>query len=661
MLYSFAAWEMHNGQTEGRSLEPAQRILKVSSNGMALDPNRLYEFGPFSLSPRERRLLHNGQRVELTPKAFETLLVLAQNSGHVLKKEELLQQIWPNSFVEESNLTQNIFILRKILGNDNDGNSYIETVPRHGYRFAGSVREIESKQSIERAGLDVSRSPAQRAFTRYRVITALVLGITLVVGVYFAQRRLRPRTPQPQGKIMLAVLPFNNLSEDPAQEYFADGFTEEMITQLGRLGQGQLGVIARTSAMQYRNTQKRADQIGRELGVEYLLEGSVRREGDRVRITAQLIQARDQTHVWAEEYDRDLQDVLMLQRDVARSIAREIEVKLTPQPQNRLASDPAVDRKAYDLYLKGRYSWNKRTEEGFTKAIDYFQQAIVQEPNYALGYAGLADAYALLGSLANAEMPRKEAMPLARAAALKALEIDETLSEAHTSLAFVRMHYDWDWPGAEKEFERAIQLNPDYATAHQWHAYNLMVLGRTEDSLTEIHQALKLDPLSLIINTDAIELTYYARRYDEAIRQGRKTIEMDPRFPLARAFTALCYLQIKQYAQAIVELQAAVLESGDRIDMRANLAAAYALAGRPDDARKVLKGLNDSPHRSDMAFHVARVYVALGEKDEALSLLETAYRERSGPLILLQVDPGNDSMRSDPRFQDLRYRIGLHQ
>ena len=661
MLYSFAAWEMHNGQTKGRSLEPAQRILKVSSNGMALDPNRLYEFGPFCLSPRERLLLHNGQRVELTPKAFETLLVLAQNSGHVLKKEELLQRIWPNSFVEESNLTQNIFILRKILGNDNDGNSYIETVPRHGYRFAGSVREIESKQSIERAGLDVSRSSAQRAFTRYRVITALVLGITLVVGVYFAQRRLRPRTPQPQGKIMLAVLPFNNLSEDPAQEYFADGFTEEMITQLGRLGQGQLGVIARTSAMQYRNTQKRADQIGRELGVEYLLEGSVRREGDRVRITAQLIQARDQTHVWAEEYDRDLQDVLMLQRDVARSIAREIEVKLTPQPQNRLASDPAVDRKAYDLYLKGRYSWNKRTEEGFTKAIDYFQQAIVQEPNYALGYAGLADAYALLGSMPNAEMPRKQAMPLARAAALKALEIDETLSEAHTSLAFVRMHYDWDWPGAEKEFERAIQLNPDYATAHQWHAYNLMVLERTEDSLSEIHQALELDPLSLIINTDAIELTYYARRYDEAIRQGRKTIEMDPRFPLAHAFTALCYLQIKQYAQAIVELQAAVLESGDRIDMRANLAAAYALAGRPDEARKVLKGLNDSPHRSDMAFHVARVYVALGEKDEALSLLETAYRERSGPLILLQVDPGNDSMRSDSRFQDLRYRIGLHQ
>jgi len=258
-------------------------------------------------------------------------------------------------------------------------------------------------------------------------------------------------------------------------------------------------------------------------------------------------------------------------------------------------------------------------------------------------------------------MPRKQAMPLARAAALKALEIDETLSEAHTSLAFVRMHYDWDWPGAEKEFERAIQLNPDYATAHQWHAYNLMVLERTEDSLSEIHQALELDPLSLIINTDAIELTYYARRYDEAIRQGRKTIEMDPRFPLAHAFTALCYLQIKQYAQAIVELQAAVLESGDRIDMRANLAAAYALAGRPDEARKVLKGLNDSPHRSDMAFHVARVYVALGEKDEALSLLETAYRERSGPLILLQVDPGNDSMRSDSRFQDLRYRIGLHQ
>jgi len=605
-------------------------------------------------------LLNNGQQVDLTPKAFETLLVLAQNSGHVLKKEELLQRLWPDSFVEESNLTQNIFTLRKILGDDDNGNSYIETVPRHGYRFAGRIREIDFKQSTEAKGVNASRIPTLRAFTRYRLITALVLGATFLVSVYFAQRRLRP--PQPQGKIMLAVLPFNNLSEDPAQEYFADGFTEEMITQLGRLGQGQLGVIARTSAMQYRNTQRRADQIGRELGVEYLLEGSVHREGDRVRITAQLIQVRDQTHVWAEEYDRDLQDVLILQRDVARSIAREIEVKLTPQLQSRLAITPAVDRKAYELYLKGRYFWNKRTEEGFAKAIDYFQQAIAQDPNYAQGYAGLADAYALLGSMADAEIPRKEAMPRARAAALKALEIDETLSEAHTSLAFVRMHYDWDWPGAEKEFERAIQLNPGYATAHQWHAYNLMVQGRTEESLTEIHQALELDPLSLIINTDAIELTYYARRYDEAIRLGRKTIEMDPRFPLAHAFTALCYLQKKEYAQAIMELQDAVLESGDRIDTRANLAAAYALAGRPDEARKALKGLkNDSPQRSDTAFHVARVYVAVGEKDEALSLLEKAYHERSGPLILLQVDPGNDSMRSDPRFQDLRRRIGLHR
>jgi tetratricopeptide (TPR) repeat protein len=258
--------------------------------------------------------------------------------------------------------------------------------------------------------------------------------------------------------------------------------------------------------------------------------------------------------------------------------------------------------------------------------------------------------------------PAKEAMPRARAAALKALEIDETLSEAHSSLAFVRMHYDWDWPGADKEFECAIQLNAGYATAHQWHAYNLMVQGRTEESLTEIHQALELDPLSLIINTDVIELTYYARRYDEAIRQGRKTIEMDPRFALAHAFTALCYLQKKEYAQAIVELKDAVVESGNRIDMRANLAAAYALAGRPDEARKALKGLkNDSPQRSDTAFHIARVYLALGEKDEALSLLEKAYHERSGPLILLQVDPGNDSMRPDPRFQDLRRRIGLHR
>lgn len=607
-----------------------------------------HTFGSFLLDPVERVLLRDGEPLALTPKSFETLLTLVENSGHIVPKDELLRRVWPGTFVEEATLAQNVFTLRKALGDSPEGHLYIETVPKRGYRFTARVQVIEQ----------TSAHSTRRVWLRILLVAAVV---SVVAGAaYVVGRRSGPRNSLPPGRVMLAVLPFQNLSGDPQQEYLSDGLTEEMITQLGRMNSERLGVIARTSTMRYRDTPKSVDQIGRELGVSFILEGSVRRTGDHVRVSAQLIQVKDQTHLWAENYDRDLRDVLALQSDVARAIAHEIAVNLTPQQQNRLAGARPVDREAYDLYLKGRYFWNKRSEDGFTKAIEYFQQAIAQDPNYAQAYAGLADAYALLGSMPNAEIPRKEAMPLARAAALKALQIDESLAEAHTSLAFVRMHYDWNWPGAEKEFQRAIELNPDYATAQQWHAYDLMVMGRTEESLAEIHRAQELDPLSLIINTDAVELMYYARRYDEAIRQGRKTIDMDPGFALVHEFMGLVYLQMKQYTEAIAELQEGFRVSGNRIDFLSDVAIGYALAGRTDEARQILQKLKKgSTKRFDMPVYLSRVYRDLGEKDQALFWLEKAYQERDGSLILLQVDPGNDSLRSDRRFQDLLRRVGL--
>jgi TolB-like protein/DNA-binding winged helix-turn-helix (wHTH) protein/Tfp pilus assembly protein PilF len=624
--------------------------------------SRIVSFGSFALNLRAGELHKSGVKVKLQEQPFQVLALLVTHPGEVVTREQLGKELWPaGTFTDfDQGLNSAINKIREALGDSAESPRFVETLARRGYRFIAPVKELHQPHSTLGLPGEASASASWWRKTHYR-IAALVLVALFLLAARFARQRFALRADPSGEKVMLAVLPFLNYSGDPGQEYFNDGLTEEMITQLGSADPGRLGVIARTSSMKYKNTQKDVQEIGRELGVDYVLEGSVRRVGDRVRISAQLIQVRDQTHLWAESYERDAHDTLALESDVAIAIAAQVERRLpAPHPLALRASARPVNPEAYDLYLKGRFDWNQRTEEGFTKAIDSFQQAIEKDPNYAQAYAGLADAYSLLGSMANVEIPRKEAMPKARTAALKALEIDETLAEAHTSLAFVLMHYDWDWPGAEKEFQRAIVLNPDYATAHQWHAFNLMVLGRTEDSFAEIHRALELDPLSLIINTDLAELLYCARRYDEAIRQGKKTSEMDPGFALAHAFTGLAYLEMKQFAQAIAEFQEGARVSGNRIDLWSCLAVAYALAGRSPEARTILQQMEKmSTQRFDMPVYLFRVYRALGEEDQAFFWLEKAFQDRDGSLILLAVDPANDSLRSDPRFQNITRRMGL--
>jgi tetratricopeptide (TPR) repeat protein len=410
--------------------------------------------------------------------------------------------------------------------------------------------------------------------------------------------------------------------------------------------------------MQYKSTKKRTDQIGSELGVAYLLEGSLRRAGDRILVSAHLIRVQDQTHLWAGSYERDLRDVLALQSEVAHAIAREIDVKLTSQAEARATHARPIDPRAHEFHLKGRYFWNKRSEEGYTRAILYFEQAIAHDPGYAQAYAGLADAYALLGSIPNAELPRSEAMPRARVAALKALELDEGLAEAHTSLAFVRMHFEWDWSGAKREFARALDLNPGYATAHHWYAFWLIAQGQAEDALREIRLAQELDPLSLIINTDVAEMWYYARRYDEAIEQARRTVEMDTGFALARRLLGVAYRAKRQFAPAIQELETAARVGGLRADVLASLGHAYAEAGRTQEARKVLAELEQaSGDRPDMAHWIATILAGLGEKDQAFAWLERSYQEHNGALILFRVAPELDPLHSDSRFQDLVRRV----
>ncbi|MBF8295776.1 MAG: hypothetical protein HW389_2321 [Bacteroidetes bacterium] len=458
----------------------------------------------------------------------------------------------------------------------------------------------------------------------------------------------------------IAVLPLDNLSRDPEQEYFADGMTEALITDLAKIS--ALRVISRTSVMLYKTRKKTIPEIAKELNVDAIVEGSVQRSGDRVRITAQLLHAPTDRHLWAESYERNLTDVLSLQSEVALAIVKEIRAKITPQEETRLTSAPAINKEVYELYLKGRFYWNKRTEEGMRKAIEYFDQAIEKDPNLALVNAGLADSYIFLG-LQEATLggtPPKESFPKAKAAALKAVEIDETLAEGHTSLAVVKRYYDRDFVGAEREFKRAIELNPNSAYTHLHYAISIVGMGRLDEALAEVKRARELDPLSLAINSTVGWVLYFARQYDLSIEQLKKTLEMDPNFAIAHYRLGLAYQQKERHEEAIAAFQKAVTLSGGGPLAIAALGHAYAVSGRRNEAQKVLAELHElAKQRYVAAFYFAAIYAGIGEKDQAFAWLEKAYEERSESLLRLNYDPRFNSLRADPRFKELLKKIEL--
>jgi TolB-like protein/DNA-binding winged helix-turn-helix (wHTH) protein/Tfp pilus assembly protein PilF len=612
---------------------------------------------------QERTLERDGVPISLTPKAFDILRTLAERPGRLLTKQELIEKVWPDAVVEEANLARNIFTLRKLLGEDENGLRYIETIPKVGYRFVASVQSgdalppastaLESPSAVT-PSLRPESIPTVPRLQRSAVLA--VLALAAITGLIFWWQR--PRIHSPSGKIMLAVLPFENLTGDPGQDYFSDGFTEEMITELGELHPQSLAVIARTSAMQYRGTTKSVEEIGRELGVQYVLEGSVRRGADRVRISAQLIQASDQTHLWAESYDRDARDVLQVQSEVARAIAGQIDLKLTPEQRARPAREHPVNPEAYNSYLQGRYFWNRRSPAGYQKAIEYFDQAIARDPGEPRFHAGLADAYALLGSLPDPPIPRAEAMEHARSSALKALSMDDSLAEAHTSLAFVLMHYDWDWPGAEREYSRALELNPGYATAHHWYAYYLAAMDQRDKSLGEVRHAQELDPLSLIIMRDVGEMLYFAGQYDDTISQCQQTLERNPSFSLAHSLLGLAYMQKHMFPEMSREFRAAEETTETPSWVLSYAGAGYAIQGNGPRARKVVAQLRLLESQgSDVTYSLATIYAAMGEKDAAFEWLDRAYKKRIGSMILLRVDPLLDPLRGDPRFASLLRRM----
>jgi TolB-like protein/DNA-binding winged helix-turn-helix (wHTH) protein/Tfp pilus assembly protein PilF len=643
---------------------------------MSNNDKDLYEFGPFRLDTGQQRLLRGDQRIPLQPKAFETLLFLVRNGEKLSLKEDLLNAVWPDAFVEESNLTQNVFVLRKALGDEDGDRRYIITVPGRGYRFAESVHIVPtSKTDVPTVPItpppDITTKVATEKVLRaeppattprssfYFYWLALLAGMVLLCCVgYLALRQYRyGQAAAGTTRIMLAVLPFKNLTGDPEQEYFADGLTEELITQLGQLHPEQLGVISRTSVMCYKQGDKRLDQIARELSVQYVLEGSFRRTTDRVRITAQLIQAKDQTHIWAKDYDRRPEDVLAVQDDVALAVAREIQLRLTPRQQNYLARAHTVDPAAHDDYLRGRYFWNKRTEDAFHKAIEFFDRAIARDPNYAPAYAGLADSYLLLGGYGLTS--QDEEMPEAKAAAQKALALDDQLAEAYTSLGLISLLYEWNWAEGEKDLKRAIQLDPNYSVAHEYYGDGyLWLVGKTDQAIAELRTAHELDPLSPIIATDFAKRLCEAHQYDEGMALFRRTLELDPDFAQAHYELSIVYERRKMYPEAIAEIKK--ITSWEDLGLtEAELGLVYARQGDRRQARRILEKLRSlSLHQYAEPADFAKIYVAMGESELAIKWLQIAYEQHSPVMLSLRRDPDFDSIRSDPRFQDLVLGVG---
>jgi TolB-like protein/DNA-binding winged helix-turn-helix (wHTH) protein/Flp pilus assembly protein TadD len=604
---------------------------------------------------------------------MKLLAALLEHPGQVVSREELRSRVWPNESFGDFDQALNIAIgkLRSALGDSAENPRFIETLPKRGYRFIADVsfrdsdthpnntEPVAGELSATDPGVIQEAALAVTPIRRRGLTRGVIFPVALVVIVslaVFSLWQFHSSGRSSSGIRSLAVLPLENLSGDASQNYFADGMTDELITDLAQIS--ALRVISRTSVMVYKGARKPLPEIARELKVDAVVEGTVLRSGDQVRITAQLIDANSDKHLWSQSYEGELRDTLALQNRVASAIADQIRINLTPQEQAALKTVKVVVPEAYESYLKGRYFWNKRTADGLKVALAYFKQAVDEDPKYAQAYSGLADTYALLGDWQYAVMTPKEAFPNAKAAAIKALELDGSLGEAHNSLAFVLDGFDWNLDAGGKEFQRATALSPGYATAHHWYAWHLSLLGRFDEALVEMRKAESLDPLSLIINADLAELLSLAHSYDESIRQSKKTIEMDPNFALAHNQLGQAYLQKHMDEEAVAELQKAVRLSGDSPTCVANLARAYIASGKRSEAEKLLADLkNRSNPGYSYAAEIAMIYAALGDRDQAMTWLEKGFNERFNPGVLLR--QGFDPLRSDPRFENLVHRIGL--
>jgi TolB-like protein/DNA-binding winged helix-turn-helix (wHTH) protein/Tfp pilus assembly protein PilF len=614
-------------------------------------------FWDYELDPDGFELCRAGHRIRLERKPMELLILLAEKRGHLVGREEIIDKIWGKDFFfdAENGINNAVRKIRSALNDDAERPRFVETAIGKGYRFIAPVEPILGPLGSPPAAPAVSRR-GPRWFHWRRIWVPAVAVAALFAGVLvFNAAGIRGRIfglgLSPIHSI--AVLPLENLSGDPTQEYFADGMTEALTTELAQIR--ALKVISRTSVMQYKGTKKLLPQIAQELGVDAVVEGAVQRSGDRVGITVQMIHAPSDRHLLARSYERGLGDILALQREIAQAIAIEIKAKLTPPEKVHFASAPSIDSEAYQSYLKGRFL----LDEGQTKkAIAYFQGAIQKDPNYALAYAGLANSYITLGLPWSADSPPKEVLPQAKAAARRALEIDDSLGEAHLALARTIQLYDWDWPAVEKEYQRALKLNPNDAMAHAEYSEYLQGMARNEEALVQLRQAMALDPLDSGPVARLGDVFYLARQYDQGVRAFQRALELEPDNIDAHVGLGWVYAEKKMYREAIVELEKAVNLSNRHELVVASLGKVLGDSGRKQEARKLLEELEErSTHRYISPCTIALVQIGLRERDQAIASLEQGYINRDPWLLCVRVNPLMDDLRSDSRFQDLVRRV----
>ena len=659
----------------------------------------LYRFGLFEVDGRTGELRKQGRSIKLRGRPFDILLLLLARGGDVISRDELRQQLWPaDTFVDfDHGLNSAMNRLREALGDSAENPRFVETLPKRGYRFIAPIevvdREVARLGTVSAAPEPVSpaialeavaameplaseeaalarepaagqRTPAESGARPARsvegpsrvVLLAAAGALVAAVVVALLFLRVGQNRPPHSSKMTLAVLPFENLSADADQEFFSDGFTEEMISELGKLDPDRLGVIARTTTRLYKNARKDIGQIHQELGVDYVLEGSIRRAANRVRITAQLVQTNDMTHLWAESYDRDVSDVFAIQSEVAMKIAHSLTLALRRPDAG--AARGTTSSSAYDLYLRGRAFRDQATEESTHKAIEYFQRAIAADSQYARAYAGIADAYWLLGAPGwEVEQPMG-ILQKAQASAERALAIDPQLAEARAVLAMVRLSYRWDRAGSEREIQEAIRLNPSSALAHQYYSTTLTTMGRFDEAIAEARRALELDPLSAPAATTLGIRYLYAGRLAEAQTQFSKTVDANPEFAVAHWGLAQAHLANGAGARALDELQRALELSGNSAYMRAHMAYGLAKAGNRDRAVALQRELeSESRERYQSPYHQALISVGLGDREGMMRALERALADRSGWMVFLPVQPEFAGVRATPEFQRLLARV----
>jgi len=641
---------------------------------MSQQPASVYKFGPFRVDAVKRVLTRNGEIIPLTSKSLDTLLVLVLRRGQVVSKDDLMRTLWPDTVVEENNLTQQICTLRKALGEKANEHRYVVTVPGRGYSFVAEVNQPangdlplilepangstiteKDQKPGNKPPLESLEYPPRGRGDRRRwslkattISLAAALATVALVSFWFSAQR-SPSPVAHETRRSIAVLPFKALNSDPTNEYLSTGMADALIAKLSNVR--QISVRPTSAIIKYSGQVREAQSVGRELGVDSVVEGTVQKSGERVRVTVQLVNVQDRNPVWAKSFDENITDIFSLQDTISEQIAQTMMVKLTGDEQRQLRKRDTVSVAAYQEYLRGRYFWNRRTQEGLIKSRDYFQQAIKLDQNYAQAYAGLADAYTLLVLYRVDSVTPDDAVQGAKAAAVRALEIDDTLAETHASLGMIKSRYDHDAAGAETEFRRAITLNPNYATGHHWYSEFLALTGREPEAMTEIRIAQELDPLSPVINTTLGERLYYARRYDEAITQLRRTLDMTPDFVSAHYILGLALEQAGKFEEAIAELQTATGAMESNANLAASLGHTYALAGQQAKARKILHEL--LAQKTCEPYEIAMVYQGLGDRQQALGWLNKI-KEREGEMrMLLRLDPRLDSLRSEPQFKEL--------